>query len=462
MFALMLADTVAFLLASTFTAILAYGGWLNGAGNSVPYVLLAAVTCPLWPILLATSRGYDQRMFGVGGDEFRRVSVAGVRLFVTVAVLSYATKIGVGRTLLLVGTPSVVLLTASSRAVCRAWLVRKRRSGSAHYTHEVLIVGRAVEADLLIGAIAGNPEAGLRVSGVCLPTQWMTTTEVSGVPVLGNAVEAATVAAQCNVDTIIVCGDGALTSEELKALSWALEGSGVDLFLAPSVTEMASPRLTIRPLGDRVLLQIAAPAMRGPRRVAKSLFDRLFAVVLLVALSPALLIIALAVCLSTPGGPVYRQTRVGLNGALFTCWKFRSMRTDADSALPALRASSDSAGVLFKMHNDPRVTPVGRVLRRFSLDELPQLLNVVRGNMSLVGPRPPLPSEVALYAAQEHRRLLVEPGMTGLWQVSGRSDLPWDQAVRLDLHYVANWTPVLDLMIMCRTAKAVFAGRGAY
>ncbi|QJY47687.1 sugar transferase [Pseudonocardia broussonetiae] len=215
-------------------------------------------------------------------------------------------------------------------------------------------------------------------------------------------------------------------------------------------------------LTDPTAVRHPDPApVRGVAGAVKSVVDVTGALLLLLLVAPVLLAVAVAV--AADGGPVlFRQTRVGRGGREFRMVKFRSMTVDAEGRRAALLAVDDGAGPLFKVRDDPRTTPVGALLRRWSLDELPQLLNVVAGEMSLVGPRPPLPAEVAAYTARERRRLAVRPGMTGLWQVSGRSDLGWDESVRLDLEYVDAWTPRLEARIVLRTARAVLGGRGAY
>jgi exopolysaccharide biosynthesis polyprenyl glycosylphosphotransferase len=232
--------------------------------------------------------------------------------------------------------------------------------------------------------------------------------------------------------------------------------------VSPGIVEVAGPRLSIRPFAGLSLLHLERPVLRGSRRVFKVLFDYAVAAALVVALSPVMLFLAGLIRCTSRGPALFRQTRVGTRGREFTVYKFRSMVTDAEARLCELAHQDEGNGVLFKMRSDPRVTRVGNLLRRYSLDEIPQLLNVLRGNMSLVGPRPPLPSEVAGYSADEIRRLRVRPGMTGLWQVSGRSDLTWEESLRLDLRYVDNWSMSLDLSILWRTFRAVIKGSGAY
>jgi exopolysaccharide biosynthesis polyprenyl glycosylphosphotransferase len=232
--------------------------------------------------------------------------------------------------------------------------------------------------------------------------------------------------------------------------------------VAPALLDVAGPRTTIRPIAGLPLLHVDHPEFTGARWLIKSVFDRAAAITALVLLFPVLAVLALAIKLGGRGPVLFRQTRVGKNGEAFSLYKFRTMIVDAEQRKAQLIALNESDGVLFKMRKDPRVTRVGAFLRRYSLDELPQLINVLIGNMSLVGPRPALPAEAILYADHVRRRLAVRPGITGLWQVNGRSDLPWDEAVRLDVRYVENWSFVLDLQILWKTWSAVISGAGAY
>jgi len=263
-------------------------------------------------------------------------------------------------------------------------------------------------------------------------------------------------------DTVAITSSRGMTSSVLKRLGWELEGAGVDLVVAPGLMDVAGPRIHVRPVAGLPLLHVEQPEFSGPVRLVKYAFDRFVAFVALLALSPLLLVIAAAIKVTSPGPVVFRQTRVGSHGDGFTVYKFRSMVVDAEAELTAVTVRNDSDGVLFKMREDPRVTRVGRGLRRWSLDELPQFFNVLCGQMSLVGPRPALPSEVEQYGLDAARRLLVKPGITGLWQVSGRSDLSWEDSVRLDLYYVENWSFTGDLEILWKTLSAVLSSRGAY
>ncbi|EST31673.1 hypothetical protein N566_20560, partial [Streptomycetaceae bacterium MP113-05] len=253
-----------------------------------------------------------------------------------------------------------------------------------------------------------------------------------------------------------------LTGDRLRRLSWSLQDAGLPLVVASGLTEVALRRVRLATVAGLNLLHVAPPVRRGPQLALKSVLDRVGAALGLLVLAPLIALVAAAVLLDSPGPVLYRQTRVGRGGRTFTMWKFRSMVTDAERLRPALAAADEQDGPMFKMRRDPRVTRTGRTLRRTSLDELPQLFNVLRGQMSLVGPRPPLPDEVAEYDAAALRRLGVKPGMTGPWQVGGRSDLSWDESLALDLRYADNWSLTTDLDVLARTFRAVVDGRGAY
>jgi lipopolysaccharide/colanic/teichoic acid biosynthesis glycosyltransferase len=272
------------------------------------------------------------------------------------------------------------------------------------------------------------------------------------------------VAAEADVDELCVVPGRGLGPEQIRELSWLTERSGVELFVAAPVEGVAPHRVRVSRSDGRLLLRVGSARPRGGLAVARTTLDRLLAAALLVVALPGLCLVAVLVRLDSHGPALYRQTRVGQDGRTFTMYKFRTMRRDAERQLRDLAAHNvhgpDSC--VFKLHDDPRVTRLGRLLRRSSVDELPQLVNVVRGEMSLIGPRPALPSEVARYDEVARRRLAARPGMTGLWQVSGRSRLSWSETIACDLEYVDNWSPRLDLSIAARTVGAVFRSDGAY
>jgi exopolysaccharide biosynthesis polyprenyl glycosylphosphotransferase len=266
---------------------------------------------------------------------------------------------------------------------------------------------------------------------------------------------------EVGADTVAVCGSASAEPGELRRLAWQLEGTGVDLIVAPQLTDIAGPRVHIRPVEGLPLLYVEEPTLSGVAWLVKNVLDRVMAMIGLLITLPLLVGIGVAIKLSDRGPVFFRQRRVGREGKTFSVWKFRTMYVDAEERLAALVDQNESDGLLFKIRNDPRVTPVGRFLRASSLDELPQLINVLLGEMSLVGPRP-LPAEDGDFLGDVRRRLLVRPGITGLWQVSGRSDLSWDDAVRLDLYYVDNWSLTFDLTILWRTVGVVLRSKGAY
>lgn len=409
---------------------------------------------------VAVARGYEQRFLGTGSEEYRRVTDAGIRYLALAAVLAYGLRYDLARGYVLLAFPLAIVLVLAGRVGARQWLHLARRQG--RMSHKVLVLGRERSAAELICQLRIESHAGFDVVGVCIdgsPAE-----VVEGVPVLGSAVHDVLAALrECGADTVAVGAWSPLTQQQLRKLSWQLEGTGIALVVAPSLTDVAGPRIHIRPVSGLPLLHIEQPELTGARRLVKRAFDVSASLTALLLLAPVLAAVAIAVKATSPGKVLFKQERVGMAGSTFRMWKYRSMRTTAEDELAALLQQNEAGdGLLFKMRKDPRVTPLGEHLRRFSVDEVPQLVNVLRGQMSLVGPRPPLPTEVAQYETDVHRRLLVKPGLTGLWQISGRSNLSWEEAVRLDLHYVENWSLALDLSIIFKTVFAVLKRQGAY
>ena len=327
----------------------------------------------------------------------------------------------------------------------------------------VLAVGTPESVTALIERTRRAPHHGWRVDGVCTPTGAGPDGHalIDNVAVVGDLDTVAALALRGRYDAVSVGQTPGWTPRRLQQLAWDLEGSRTRLVVDPGLMEIAGPRLHVANVDGLPLLQLTHPTFAGAPKLLKNLMDRLSALLILLFIWPVML--GIAVVVRRDGGPAFfRQTRVGRDGREFQVLKFRSMVVDAEQKLAQLQAHNEGAGLLFKIKHDPRVTPIGRFLRRYSLDELPQLLNVLTGSMSLVGPRPPLPSEVEGYERAAQRRLLVKPGITGLWQVSGRSDLSWEQTVRLDLRYVENWTLALDALILAKTIRAVLRSDGAY
>ncbi|MEP6651387.1 MAG: sugar transferase [Lapillicoccus sp.] len=420
----------------------------------VDYPVVSVILIVLWLVALRVHNAYDPRLFGHGPEEYRAVATATVRLFATLAIVSYLFKLELARGFLLVALPFGLAGLFVARWIWRRWLGTERAEG--RLCDAMIVVGDRGHLAGLIAALRNVPEAGFTVVGACCSDG---TDPIAGVPVVGSEHQAAEVAERLGVDVVACSGSWRLGTEGLRRLGWELEGTGIGLVLAPGMTQVAGPRILTRPVAGLPLLHVEAPTFTGPKRAVKTTFDVLGALAIGILLSPLLLVVAVLIA-RDGAGALYKQTRIGQGGTPFLMWKFRSMVPDADTMAPA--DAHDGAGPLYKLKADPRITPLGRVIRRTSIDELPQLWNVLRGEMSLVGPRPPLASEVEKYEQDVYRRLLVKPGMTGPWQVSGRSDLPWEDAVRLDLYYVENWNLVEDLKILWRTVSTVMRREGAY
>jgi exopolysaccharide biosynthesis polyprenyl glycosylphosphotransferase len=448
-------DAVAALGASLFALWLRFG--FEPSAPSLGY----AVAMPLaWMAAVAAQRGYETRFLGTGPEEYRRMAHAGLVLFAGIAVVSYAVKDGLARGFTLVVVPLVVLLSFVVRNRLRHRIYNLRRRGVG--LQRVLVVGRADAALSLIEKLDDEPQHGLVPVGACVPGAGVERLYVRSVPVVGDPSRVLEAVDESRADVVAVVSHPDMSGQALRRLSWALEDRDVELIVSPGIIEVAGPRLSIRPIAGLSLLHLELPSATGGRMLVKTVFDRALGGLLILLLSPLLGTVAAAVRLTSRGPAFFRQTRVGVDGRTFTMVKFRSMVIDAEARQAALQKLSDGNEVLFKMRQDPRVTKVGGWIRRLSLDELPQLFNVVRGDMSLVGPRPPLPEEVAGYSDDASRRLRVRPGMTGLWQVSGRSDLSWEESLRLDLRYADNWSLAMDLQILWRTVRAVVQGSGAY
>lgn len=456
-------DVAAALLAGAAAYALRFGGDGGDAtlaiGASPMWMVFALPV--LWVFVMLLTRTYEQRFLGVGSEEFQRVLVGATSLVALVGTTSWAFKLEIARGFVVVALPLATLLTLLVRYALRKGLHRRRTEGEC--LQSVVAVGHRGAVAALVRQVRRSSYHGLSVTAACVPGgESDDELRGLGVPVLGGLEDVAAVARRIDADTVAVLTCPELDGPALRCLGWDLESTHAELVVAPAVTEVIGPRVAIRPICGLPLLHLERPELRGIRRLGKGAVDRTAAALALLALAPLLLGIAMMVVLDSRGGALFRQVRVGRDGRPFTMFKFRSMVPDAEQRLVDLTQIDEGNGVLFKVRADPRITRVGRWMRRYSLDELPQLLNVLRGDMSLVGPRPPLASEVELYGDDVRRRLLVKPGLTGLWQINGRSDLDWDESVRLDLRYVENWSFAFDFMILWKTAGAVLRGRGAY
>ena len=434
-----------------------------GPEVSDSYKFGALVIPFVWVLALGMANAYERRFLGVSTEEYRAVGRAVIGLLSVLAISAFALNFLLARMWVLLLLPLLIVGGLAVRWWMRRWLMRHRSIGEL--MQRTIVIGRADAAATLIRSIKSEPGQGLRPVAVCasgLDGEWDTTTSLEGIPVMGTPRDTLAAADLYDAEVVAVASHPDLAGKSLRRLAWALEERGIELIVSPGLLDVAGPRLSIRPSTNLSLLHIERPAAARRSALLKGAMDRSIALMLLLLASPALAAIAIAIKIADPGPVFFRQQRVGVRGKFFWIFKFRTMVVDAEKRLEALQALSDGNGVLFKMQNDPRVTKVGNFLRRYSLDELPQLINVLLGDMSLVGPRPPLAREVEQYEPDALRRLHVKPGITGLWQVSGRSDLSWEESLRLDLRYVDNWSPIGDLHILFRTFKAVFTSSGAY
>lgn len=461
-------DAAAVLWAMSGALILRFG---SSPGNEFistdgePYIAVTLVLSAIWWVMLGLWGTRDTTILGYGTEEYKRLISASFWLFGLVATLSYVLQIDTARGYIALALPAGLISLIIGRMLVRTHLRSARRAGKNSST--VLLVGGIYGVEHLARALQSQPMAGYRPFAAYLPGSLPGTalsTEL-GLPNLGHEPSAEAILSaikSVRPDAVALSSGVPLAPKVIRELGWALADMNVKLIMAPALTDIAGPRIHTQPVAGLPLIHVSTPNLGNGQRVLKRIFDLAGSILLLLALAPILLLVAVVVRLDSPGPVLFVQDRVGAGGHRFKMYKFRSMVVDAELRLDALRAHSEGNGIMFKLKADPRITRAGSFLRRYSLDELPQLFNVVNGTMSLVGPRPPLPSEVELYQSHVHRRLMVRPGLTGLWQVSGRSLLSWDDTVRLDLYYVENWSVAGDIAILLKTFRAVVARQGAY
>jgi exopolysaccharide biosynthesis polyprenyl glycosylphosphotransferase len=429
-------------------------------------VLFSTSFAIIWLAALALLRSRSTRVVASGPEEYRGVLSATFWTFGLIAIVSLITKTDVARGYLVIALPAGCIGLLVSRRLWRRQLASGRAKG--YFQTSVVAIGSAGAVLTVAHELMRDARAGYRVVGIGIPGYGpgrgeMVTIHGSEIPILGDEICALDQIKDIGADTVAVTGTDHFGVRGIRELMWRLEAVDVELVVAPGVMDVAGARLSMRPVAGFPLLHVEKPQYQGAERLQKRIFDFCFALAALIGTSPLLITAAIAVKLTSAGPVFYSAERIGLNGQPFQMLKFRTMVADADKQIDGLWQMNEvDGGVLFKMRNDPRVTAVGRILRRFSIDELPQFINVLKRDMSVVGPRPPLAQEVEKYDSAVRRRLLVKPGITGLWQVSGRSDLTWDESVRLDLSYVENWSMAGDLLIACKTLKAVLASNGAY
>lgn len=428
------------------------------AGPGAVFLLVIAT----WIATLGAFHTRDSRVVGVGATEYKRVVSASAVAFGLLAIGFLLLEVDIARAYFILALPIGVAGLTLERWLWRKWLLHQRRFG--HYLARSIVVGKREDVEYVVSQIDEKSGAAYCVVGAALE-DGARGSIIAGdhrVPVVADIDHVARAAATLGVDTVIVAGHPQGGSQFIRNLGWDLEGTSAELVLSSRLTDVAGPRIHFRPVEGLPLIHVEIPQFEGGKHVLKRALDVAVCSVAIVLLLPLLAAVAIAIRAESPGAVIFRQERVGRNGRTFPMLKFRSMVHNAEDHLAVLRDRNQGSGLLFKMKDDPRVTRVGRVLRKYSLDELPQLWNVLVGDMSLVGPRPPLPAEVRGYENHVHRRLYIKPGLTGMWQVNGRSDLSWEESVRLDLYYVENWSLPGDLMIIWRTFKVVINPVGAY
>lgn len=432
-----------------------------GAYGSTGYTTVSVLIAVAWVASLWLNRTYSPQLAGAGVEEYQRVVVATLSVFGLVAIVSMLLKLEIARGYLAIALPLGLLMLLADRWVWRQWLRKKRAAGEC--VHRVLVLGSRESAEAVAAELIGSPHSGYHVVAAVVPGGEVPQRLAGTTIPLSNDIDSVVdQMSELAADTLLVTSSDALPPSRIRKISWALEPGRQHLVIAPSLTDVCGPRMHMHHVAGLPLVHVEMPVYEGMKLLAKRCFDLFGSAVLIMLFSPILLATAIAIKVTDRGPIFFRQLRAGYGGESFRMIKFRSMVVDAEVRLAELELQNESDGAVFKIKNDPRITPIGRFIRRYSIDELPQLFNVFLGTMSLVGPRPHPLRDVELYDGHVHRRFLVKPGMTGLWQVSGRSSLTWQQSVRLDLYYVENWSMISDVVILWRTFKAVVGKDGAY
>jgi exopolysaccharide biosynthesis polyprenyl glycosylphosphotransferase len=435
------------------------------ANQDLTYIWLSVVLAAVWWFMLGAWNSRQSRILGSGPDEYKRVAAASLWLFGIIATVSYVFRIETAR-----GYVGLALPVGLLGLLLGRWLIRQHLSikrGQGRSMSRLLLLGGPGAVSHLAASLHKAQHAGYLPIAVYMPGVEIGAgvEPSSGLKIMGHKPDTHSIVAAleaCGADAVAVSAGVQLHPQTLRHLGWELAARNIGLIMAPALTDIAGPRIHTQQVAGLPLIHVTTPTLEAGQRVAKRLFDLFAAGLLLLVASPVMILVAILIKVDSAGPILFRQERVGMEGKHFNMLKFRSMVVDAEARLVELARENEGSGPLFKMRNDPRVTRIGGFLRRFSVDELPQLLNVLSGSMSLIGPRPPLPREVEAYESDVRRRLLVKPGLTGLWQVSGRSNLSWQDSVRLDLYYVENWSLAGDLVILFRTVRAVFGSTGAY
>jgi exopolysaccharide biosynthesis polyprenyl glycosylphosphotransferase len=458
-------DTAIIAIAVATTFLMRFSGAAAEPPTSATasrFAVMCALVLVVWVSSLSAFRTRDPRVVGVGVSEYKRVAHATTTTFGLLAVVFLLFQADTARWFLTVSFPLGLFFLLSGRWIWRQWLMGQREAG--HFLSRVIVIGKQADVEKVVGQIRRSSGAAYSVVGAVVEEgeSDAASRRLDELVVLTGLSRAADFARTLGVEGVVVAGHPSGGSEYIHDLAWQLEGTTADLILATSLANVAGPRIHFRPVEGLPLIHVEIPQFEGAKHLVKRAMDVTIAGLALLFLAPAFAVIAIMVRLDSEGGALFAQERVGRGGQPFRMIKFRSMVASAPQLLGAIADRTDGNGVLFKMKNDPRVTRLGRILRKYSLDELPQLWNVLVGDMSLVGPRPPLAHEVSAYEDHVHRRLYIKPGLTGMWQVNGRSNLSWEDSVRLDLYYVENWSLMGDIIILWRTVKVVARPVGAY
>nr|WP_246231248.1 sugar transferase [Mycolicibacterium sediminis] len=465
---LIVVDAAAVVVAVAIAQWVRFGFLPETDGNyqTADYTAVSIIVAVCWLTAMSIFRTRSPRIIGEGLEEYRRVWLATISAFGAIAIVAMVSKHDIARGYLIIALPVGAITLLAGRWIARQ-IVASARARYGKCITRVLVVGNPRVIGDLARSLARDNNCEYEVVGACVPGGFsqraIDIPGVRSVPICGDESDILLAIEATNSHAVALTATERLDGRAIRDISWQLEKLDVDLMVAPGVVDVAGPRLTMRAVAGLPLIHVEKPQYDGAKRFEKRLFDVVFASAVLFCLSPILLLVAAAIKMTSKGPVFYRSERIGMDGEPFQMIKFRTMVPDADELRDALAAQNESdGGVLFKIRSDPRVTPVGRILRKYSIDEIPQFINVLKNDMSVVGPRPPLASEVTTYDDYVKRRLLVRPGITGLWQVSGRSDLSWEDTVRLDLFYVENWSFVDDLIISAKTVRAMISGDGAY
>jgi len=427
-------------------------------GLTGPIQIVGSIAPFFWLALLIVMGSYEQRVVGLGLTEYGRVLKSALWMVAVVSMVSFLGKFDTSRAYVLLVIPIGLAGLILNRWLWRRWILWKRNQGRE--LQSTIVVGSNSDQQHVSESLTERKWAGYSVVDTFEPlTDVERDSNGNASPWMDQLMRLVDERGAMCIALAPSCGLG---GADIRELSWRIEGRGIDLLISSALGAVTGPRLTLRVATGLPFMHLDEVGLGASQRATKRFGDVAVSALTLIFLSPVMAVIA-ALILVTSGRPIlFGQQRAGMRGELFRMWKFRTMVPDADSQRDELRAQMESTGPTVKIVNDPRVTPIGRFLRRWSLDELPQLFNVLAGSMSLVGPRPHPIDDVSRYSSADSRRLLAKPGMTGLWQVAGRSDLSWDDAVELDLVYIENWSLVADAAIFARTAQAVLARRGAY